>query len=351
LATDGAANAYVADSGNHRIQTFDAQGNYQSQWGSYGTGDGQFDTPADVAVTAAAAFVSDGGNDRVQQFTLAGAYQAQWGTAGTGDGQFDSPGALTVAADGTVFVCDTGNNRVQSFAADRTFQYTWGTPGTAGNAFDFEPGSGIAISSDGHLHVADAGNARIQRFHPDPDALTFHGVVADTQTTLTIDPATWNGLTAQQDTFDGSVTFSFVDAAIMAFSTTYTETGGQSRLFRSAVAALGGGDESALSLQWCGYAGGRAGSSCAAYRPSCVRVAGLPTTPGGTVPGTFRIVVGGAEFSLDEGGGVCYLKGGSRWLIVARAAEGTGVPMCLLWDDANGNLTMEDGETAWHDLS
>jgi sugar lactone lactonase YvrE len=277
LRTDPAANAYVADSGNHRVQKFSSQGVYQSQWGSFVTGDGQFDTPVDVAVTAAAAFVSDSGNDRVQQFTLAGVYQSQWGTTGTGDAQFDNPGALVVAADGTVFVCDTGNNRVQSFAADRAFQYAWGVPGTAGNAFDFEPGSGIAISSDGHLHVADAGNARLQRFHPDPDSLTFHGAFADVQTTLTIDPATWNGLTGQEDGCSAAIVFTFGDGPPLRFVVSLSETTAGSCIFRVEAPALIGGntDDPDLAVQSVPLLANMRGGLCGGVMPIALRMHGI----------------------------------------------------------------------------
>src|SRR5262249_7691545 len=41
VATDGSGNVYVADTGNDRIQKFDASGTFLSTWGSFGSGDGQ----------------------------------------------------------------------------------------------------------------------------------------------------------------------------------------------------------------------------------------------------------------------------------------------------------------------
>ena len=40
---------YVADRSNGRIQRFDANGNYETQWGSTGTVDGQFGSPYDIS--------------------------------------------------------------------------------------------------------------------------------------------------------------------------------------------------------------------------------------------------------------------------------------------------------------
>src|SRR5438046_2987476 len=63
---------------------------YVSQWGSLGSGNGQFYYPAAVAMDVAGnVYVADGWNHRVQKFTNTGAYLTQWGSYGTGDAQFN----------------------------------------------------------------------------------------------------------------------------------------------------------------------------------------------------------------------------------------------------------------------
>ena len=49
VATDGSGNVYVADTGNHRIQKFDANGTFLTAWGSQDSGDGQLQAPIGVA--------------------------------------------------------------------------------------------------------------------------------------------------------------------------------------------------------------------------------------------------------------------------------------------------------------
>ena len=86
--------------------------------------------PADVFVDPApdpvtkqkgSIYISDGyGNHRVVVFDAKGKYLRQWGSAGTGPGQFAAKGGghphcAIVAKDGLVYVCDRGNNRVQVF--------------------------------------------------------------------------------------------------------------------------------------------------------------------------------------------------------------------------------------------
>ncbi|WP_394326021.1 6-bladed beta-propeller [Methanosarcina horonobensis] len=41
---------YVVDTQNNRIQKFDDYGNFVTQWGSSGTGDGEFSNPQGIAV-------------------------------------------------------------------------------------------------------------------------------------------------------------------------------------------------------------------------------------------------------------------------------------------------------------
>jgi DNA-binding beta-propeller fold protein YncE len=60
--------------------------------------------------------VADYGN-RIQKFTSDGVYLTQWGTQGTGDGQFNNPAGVAVDASGNVYVADTDNNRIQVFGS------------------------------------------------------------------------------------------------------------------------------------------------------------------------------------------------------------------------------------------
>jgi DNA-binding beta-propeller fold protein YncE len=73
MAAPNGKTIYVLDAGHHRVQVFDAAGNYLGQWGRQGTGEGQFDGPIDVAVApdGQTVYVVDQGNNRVQVFCVA----------------------------------------------------------------------------------------------------------------------------------------------------------------------------------------------------------------------------------------------------------------------------------------
>jgi sugar lactone lactonase YvrE len=70
LGLDGLGNIYVADSGNNRIQKFDANGNFISQWGAPQGASFNFPGSVDIDETNALLYVADCNNNRIQKFQL-----------------------------------------------------------------------------------------------------------------------------------------------------------------------------------------------------------------------------------------------------------------------------------------
>ncbi|MFC1798574.1 C13 family peptidase [Thermodesulfobacteriota bacterium] len=193
---------YVADTQNVCIQKFTSDGQFVLNWGSSGSGNGQFkfsDPAGDntiegggIAVGPAGyVYVADTMNNRVQKFKSDGTYVLQWGTAGTGNGQFSGPFAVEVDKSGNVYVADTFNNRVQKFTSEGVYLTQWGTygnwtgdPGTQGGEFYLDNSgpvdmilstSGITVDADGNVYVSDVYNSRIQKFSSNGDYLSQYG--------------------------------------------------------------------------------------------------------------------------------------------------------------------------------
>ena len=104
------------------VERYAADGTFDSSWGSDGTGDGQFGVTSGgagpVGVTVidnGHVYVTDGGNNRVQEFTSDGTFVAQWGSAGSGDGQFNTPFGIVSDSSGNMYIADNGNNRIQRY--------------------------------------------------------------------------------------------------------------------------------------------------------------------------------------------------------------------------------------------
>jgi tripartite motif-containing protein 71 len=141
---------------------------YITQWGTNGTGDGQFDFPYGVAVDASGnVYVADYYNNRIQKFTSSGTFLTKWGPLDGGDGQFDYPQYVAVDALGNVYVTDYGiNSGIQKFTSAGTYVTQWPAGGLA---------LGVAVDGSGNVYVADAGNYKIQKFTSDGDYVAQWG--------------------------------------------------------------------------------------------------------------------------------------------------------------------------------
>ena len=91
-------NIVVSDCLNHRVQIFDSNGMYLSQFGSKGTADGEFFCPGSVAIDPANGDINvmDVGNNRVEIFSSSGVFLSTFGSGGTGQGQFFCPGGIAI---------------------------------------------------------------------------------------------------------------------------------------------------------------------------------------------------------------------------------------------------------------
>ena len=148
---------YICDSGNNRISVTDLDGNPLFTFGSFGSGNGQFNDPYGVCNDGTYVFVSDSGNHRVQYFDLYGNYLGQWGSYGTSAGQFNTPKGI--ATDGRIIcVVDQGNNRFQLFTVWGALLMTLGTFGSGTDQFNAPTNCYI---DDYFVWIDDTGNSRL----------------------------------------------------------------------------------------------------------------------------------------------------------------------------------------------
>ena len=92
-----------------------------------------FSQPTDVAWDRAGnIYIADGvgTTNRVAKFDKDGKFIRQWGSTGSGQGQFNGVKALAIDAQGNVYAADLGNKRIQVFDADGTFKSQFAGVGT-----------------------------------------------------------------------------------------------------------------------------------------------------------------------------------------------------------------------------
>jgi len=159
---------------------------FKGMWGSFGTGDGQFNRPRGIAVDSSGnVYVADSGNNRIQKFTSTGVFLAKWGVEGNGEGQFRNPAHITIDSKNDIYVTEepglshnlSPRLRIQKFTDTGNFIKQWGSSGTDDG--QFLGTRGITMESQNVILVVDdglfGGNFRIQKFTSDGVFITKWG--------------------------------------------------------------------------------------------------------------------------------------------------------------------------------
>ncbi len=157
---------------------------YMAQFGTHGTGNGQFEHPGDVALDSKGnIWVLDTESSRIEEFNERGEYLQKFGAAGSEGGQMSEPAAVAVDSKGNVWVADTSNSRIVEFNGEGGFEKAIGfgvsngkeefeictagcRKGTRGSGSgQFGLPEGIAVDANGNIWVADTYNGRIEELN------------------------------------------------------------------------------------------------------------------------------------------------------------------------------------------
>ncbi len=170
IAINGSGCVYVADAANYRIQVFTATGQFLFKWnktaGGSGTGNGEFSQVEGIAINSTGhVYVADTFNHRMQVFYANGTFITKWGrsggdgTPGSQNGEFNKPTSVAVNAAGNVYVTDSTNKRVQVFSPSGQYLTEWG-----GFTGTYGP-NGIVFNSSNYAYVTDSDD-KVRIFAP-----------------------------------------------------------------------------------------------------------------------------------------------------------------------------------------
>ncbi len=147
----------VADTWNHRVARFGADGTWLGVWTDADRG---FFGPRSVLLSRGFLYVADTGNKRVVRFDEKGRRLSEWGKAGSGAGEFIEPVGLAADPGGNVYVADTGNHRIQVFDFEGKFIRQFPILGWK----DFYTEPYIAIGPGNSLIATDSTEGRINEY-------------------------------------------------------------------------------------------------------------------------------------------------------------------------------------------
>ena len=154
---------YVADRFNHHIQILNPDLTFSSSFGCFGSGNGQFQCPYDVAFDSTGnVYVADSNNSYIQVFTADGQFLRKFGKKGSGNGELKWPSSISIDCDNVVYVTEWNNHRVSVFTSEGKFLTSFGSEGSGPGQFN-RP-QGITVDMNGVVYVADCGNNCIQLF-------------------------------------------------------------------------------------------------------------------------------------------------------------------------------------------
>lgn len=175
VAFDTAGNIFVADGwggNNARVAKFDRNGTFLKSWGSRGTGPGQFGGLHDIAVDARGnVYVADRANRRVQVFDNDGTFKTQFVNVGAPWAVCITPGpqqSLYVSNSNDTDSLDDGE--IYKLDLDGRIAGKFGRAGKLPN--EFGSVNQIDCRKENELYVGEIGNWRVQRVALRPSGQT-----------------------------------------------------------------------------------------------------------------------------------------------------------------------------------
>jgi DNA-binding beta-propeller fold protein YncE len=165
VAFDAAGNIFIPDGyGNARVAKFDKNGKFVKSWGATGSEQGQFNTPHSVAVDAAGnVYVADMGNKRIQVFDNNGTFKTQFANVG-------APRALCISPGPQQFLYSSNSNTTEEpFLGGEIYKMQLdgtvvGRFGKAGKQMkEFGMANQIDCREPNTLYVAEMMNWRVQK--------------------------------------------------------------------------------------------------------------------------------------------------------------------------------------------
>jgi DNA-binding beta-propeller fold protein YncE len=157
VAVTPSGDFFVSDGyGNSRVVQFSRDGRYLKEWGTKGKGEGQFNLPHAIVLDQdGRVYVGDRENDRVQVFDPQGKFLTQWKEGG-------APFGLFLTADRRLFVADGRAGRVTVLDRDGKALQRWGEPGDGPGQFALP--HAVCFDSRGDVYVAEINGRRLQKF-------------------------------------------------------------------------------------------------------------------------------------------------------------------------------------------
>eukprot|EP00731_Ephydatia_muelleri_P034581 Em0066g19a len=196
LAIDGEGYSLVSDNSGHCLSIYDPEGNkihtvgnlnypygtalhprdgsvFIANYGSRGSGEGQFTYPNGISIKGDVLYVADSGNHRVQKLTSSGKFLHKFGQQGSGQGQFRWPVGVFIDSNNKLIVSDRNNHRIQIYNENGGWLLAIDGNGSGNHCFQYP--QGLALDPQGNIHVAAFGSNTIKVFSKEGVYVRMYG--------------------------------------------------------------------------------------------------------------------------------------------------------------------------------
>lgn len=148
IAFDAAGNAYIICESANSVDKFSSSGVCVAQFKLLST---VTDRTLLAVTPNGTMYVADPEAFCIRKYDPSGNFVTQWGTEGSGNGQFYDLTDIAVDPSGQVYVADAGKCCIDAFSANGAFLRSWPTPTHAYfSGYSIPPGA-IAVDTHGHI--------------------------------------------------------------------------------------------------------------------------------------------------------------------------------------------------------
>lgn len=153
-------NIYITDISENTITKIDSSGNKINTIGGYGWSKSSFDEPVNIVTTTLSIYVCDKNNNRIQRFDKDLNYLSEYsGTHVDSEIEFGYPSCLDISNLGDLYLLDSDNNRILKFSLTGNFLLEIGANDAGGYALT-NP-KNFSTDRQGNIFVLDENRIKV----------------------------------------------------------------------------------------------------------------------------------------------------------------------------------------------
>ncbi|MEE9432136.1 MAG: 6-bladed beta-propeller [Melioribacteraceae bacterium] len=154
-------NIYISDRADNTIYKLDSLGQILTSIGGFGWNESLFDEPVSIFTNTLSAYVADKNNDRVQRFDKDLNFLSQYlGSSDNSDEiEFAYPTCVAIANIGDLYILDSDNGRILKY--DLSGKYILEIGGNDAGDFAISNPKDFAIDNNENLYILDDTNIKV----------------------------------------------------------------------------------------------------------------------------------------------------------------------------------------------